>query len=273
MLEQTTETMMASLSHEFKMPLAVTLSSLQLLQSKMETRNPEEYEKEYHQYFDIAVRNVYRTLRMTNNLIDTTRLSDNKIHPIVVLNDLKELMSEIIENAQSYAQCYARTKNVKIEFTSLNPSVEVMCDARLIERCVLNLLTNALKAVPRESGFVKIKLWKDETHVVLEVTDNGCGISEEEIPHLFEKFWRARVSDGDKNGVGLGLFIVKSIVELHGGEITVKSQKGQGSTFSMRLPVLPSTPLRENMAKESAVEYRSDWQALQMQVEMADLLS
>ena len=272
MLEQTTETMMASLSHEFKMPLAVTLSSLQLLQSKMETKNPEEYEKEYRQYFDIAVRNVYRTLRMTNNLIDTTRLSGNIIRPVSALTDLKELMSEIIENAQSYVQCYARTKNVKIEFTAPPEPIEVMCDARLIERCVLNLLTNALKAVPRESGLVQINLHKDANHVVLEMTDNGCGISDEEMPHLFEKFWRANAVDADKNGVGLGLFIVKSLVELHGGEIKVKSEKGKWSSFMMHLPLLPAINIQENIAKESAVEYRSDWQSLQVQVEMADLL-
>jgi signal transduction histidine kinase len=113
----------------------------------------------------------------------------------------------------------------------------VLGDADMLEQVILNLFTNAIKYSP-ENTAVEIRLKERENEVLVEVEDNGYGISEKSQQRLFEKFYR--VTDNEKvreiTGTGLGLALVKEIVEVHGGTISVKSKLGEGSTFSFAIP-------------------------------------
>src|SRR3954462_274421 len=103
---------------------------------------------------------------------------------------------------------------------------------------LLNLVTNAIKYTGK-GGTVGLRLWEDERDVAFAVSDSGIGIAAGDLPHIFERFWRAdpaRSRTGDRPGTGLGLAITKWIAEAHGGSITVQSRPGRGTIFTVRLP-------------------------------------
>jgi signal transduction histidine kinase len=115
----------------------------------------------------------------------------------------------------------------------------LMGNARRLEQLVTNLLSNAIKYTP-QGGQIRVTLKADEPYLMLRVIDSGVGIPPEEQPHIFEKFYRVYGPEtADIGGTGLGLSIVKSVVERHGGRVWVESTPGQGSTFTVLLPMQP----------------------------------
>jgi signal transduction histidine kinase len=116
--------------------------------------------------------------------------------------------------------------------------VRLAVDRHRIREMLLNMVTNAIKYTP-QGGTIALGLEQDDEAVTLSVRDTGIGIAAGDLPHIFERFWRAdpaRSRTGDRPGVGLGLAITKWIVEAHGGTITVQSRPGRGSVFTVRLP-------------------------------------
>jgi signal transduction histidine kinase len=113
-------------------------------------------------------------------------------------------------------------------------------DRNRLKQLVLNLLTNAIK-YNHEDGNVKISLQRDDSTVVLDVEDTGCGIPAESLPHIFERFYRVPDQEKDVKGTGLGLVIAKRIARNHNGDIEVESEVGKGSIFRLRLPIPQSS--------------------------------
>jgi signal transduction histidine kinase len=116
--------------------------------------------------------------------------------------------------------------------------VRLAVDRHRIREMLLNLVTNAIKYTGR-GGTVGLRLWQDDHDVVFTVSDSGIGIAAGDLPHIFERFWRAdpaRSRTGDRPGTGLGLAITKWIAEAHGGSITVQSRPGRGTILTVRLP-------------------------------------
>ena len=113
---------------------------------------------------------------------------------------------------------------------------DVLIDVPKIERAIGNLLVNARKFTP-DGGRIKISCRSDGADVVFAVEDTGEGIDPEEIPHIFERFYKSHRTSGDRSGFGLGLAITKNIVELHRGSVEVESNVGAGSIFTVRLPI------------------------------------
>jgi signal transduction histidine kinase len=121
--------------------------------------------------------------------------------------------------------------------------VRLAVDRTRIREMLLNMVTNAIKYTP-QGGTVSLNLEQDDESVTLSVRDSGIGIAPGDLPHIFERFWRAdpaRSRTGARPGVGLGLAITKWIAEAHGGSITVQSRPGRGSVFTVRLPKAPVT--------------------------------
>jgi signal transduction histidine kinase len=117
--------------------------------------------------------------------------------------------------------------------------ITMAMDPSRIRQMLMNLLTNAIKYTP-QGGEVVIDCSRADAHVTLSVRDTGVGIAPGDLPHIFDRFWRAdqaRSRTGDRPGVGLGLAISKWIAEAHGGTITVQSRPGRGTTFTVTLPV------------------------------------
>jgi signal transduction histidine kinase len=128
----------------------------------------------------------------------------------------------------------AQQKAVKLELADGDPLVSVEADADKLKQILINLLDNAVKFSPPDSS-VRVRAEPMATALRILVEDRGPGVAPEDVPHLFERFFRGRAA-GVTAGSGLGLAIAKNLARLHGGDITLKSSPGQGSVFTLNLP-------------------------------------
>ncbi|EGK83756.1 multi-sensor hybrid histidine kinase [Microcoleus vaginatus FGP-2] len=221
---------LAVLSHELRSPLNPILGWSKLLQQRK---------------FDAAKtamalqtieRNARLQVQLIDDLLDISRILRGKLILTVMPVDLSKVISEALETVRLAAEA----KAIQIDTTIL-PSVGIVIgDAGRLQQVVWNLLSNAVKFTPHQ-GQVAITLAFDETHAQIQVTDTGKGIRSDFLPYVFEHF---RQEDGATTrkfgGLGLGLAIVRQIVELHGGTVAVDSLgEGQGATFTVRLPLAP----------------------------------
>lgn len=173
--------------------------------------------------------NVNRLIRMTNDLLDLSQIEANRLTLDLQDLSIQDLLDQVVENFQREAQ----EKSITIT-TQVPPALHVRADRHKLERILTNLLDNAIKFTPPR-GRVRLDAHPvNESTVKLTVSDTGCGIAPHALEKVFQKFHR---ETSEHRGVGLGLAITKSLVELHGGHISVDSGVGQGTTFAFTLPV------------------------------------
>jgi two-component system heavy metal sensor histidine kinase CusS len=139
-----------------------------------------------------------------------------------------------VEKIAAFYQTLADERHVAI---TCSGEGEIYADPYLFERAVGNLLDNALRFTP-ENGLIQIALSKRDTNFEVAVSDNGSGIAPEHLPRVFDRFYRAESSRGS-DGAGLGLALVKSIVDLHGGSASIQSEIGRGTTVTLKFPAAP----------------------------------
>jgi signal transduction histidine kinase len=143
------------------------------------------------------------------------------------------LLHEVLREFQSSAQ----HKNIRLQFRAETPERYVACDPFQIRQALDNLVSNAIKYT-QNGGQVELIIEQSSVEVLIKVMDNGLGIPETDLPHIFDRFYRvSKESHRDIEGTGLGLAIVKTIVEQHQGKIWVESALGHGTTFSFTLPL------------------------------------
>jgi len=213
----------SNISHELRTPLNVMLSALQLIdiQRKGSDQNQEKY-------FKIIRQNCYRLLRLVNNLIDITRIDSDFFE----LNLINCNIVEIVEGITLSVTEFIKSKGLKLQFDTNTEEKVIACDPDQIERVILNLISNAVKFTP-PGGNIWVKLMDFGNSVVITVKDNGVGIPKHKQKLVFSKFQRVeKLFTRQHEGSGLGLPLAKSIVEKHGGKITVKSEVGKGSNNS-----------------------------------------
>jgi signal transduction histidine kinase len=166
-----------------------------------------------------------------------SRLESGRIEANFQPVDLAAMLAGIRSNQ------LAITPNRAVELDSAALTQPVAGDEKLLQHVFANLISNAVKYSP-DAGLVRIVAWLEDENAVIAVSDQGVGIPADELPKLFQRFFRARTSAGII-GTGYGLNIVKQFVELHGGGIEVESVEGKGSTFTVRLPLKPGRPAGE----------------------------
>jgi signal transduction histidine kinase len=154
------------------------------------------------------------------------------------------------------------TGGIAVRVEMPDTPIRLAVDRHRIREMLLNLVTNAIKYTGK-GGTVGLRLWEDDGDVIFTVADTGIGIAAGDLPHIFERFWRAdpaRSRTGDRPGTGLGLAITKWIAEAHGGAITVQSRPGRGTAFTVRLPKAghPRVPDRTGEPQMNAEERRKD---------------
>ena len=233
---------LATLSHELRTPLNAILGWSQILYR--ETLESEDA----RQGLQAIERNTRAQAKMIEDLLDMSRIGAGKIRLDVHRLVLGEVVSQALESVRPSAE----VKGVRLLTVIDSNAGPVAGDAGRLQQVVWNLLTNAIKFTPR-GGRVHVVLERVNSYLELIVTDNGVGIEAEFLPHVFERFRQADASTTRHyRGLGLGLSIVKQLVELHGGSVRVKSPgKGKGSTFTLTLPLAPATdPLRNDQAEE-----------------------
>lgn len=221
----------STLSHELKTPLNVLYSTLQLLEGT-KSNGADEFLKVYDKYGSSLKLNIKRMIRLINNIVDTTRIDTGVISPNFGNYEIVSFIENIVISTVSFL----KFKNITIEFDTNVEEHYIKCDPNMIEKVVLNLLSNSIKYT-EHSGRIKVNINVNEKNVVLTFEDNGIGIPIDMKDKVFERFLRLDNSFKRLNeGSGIGLSIVKSMVEAHDGVIFVNSELEKGSIFDIILP-------------------------------------
>ncbi|MGN1307079.1 MAG: ATP-binding protein [Faecousia sp.] len=212
----------ANVSHELKTPLSVMQNyGILLCQPELSVEKRLEYAG--------AVTNASRRLAdLITNILKLSKLENQQIYPKAEEYNLSEQLCQCVLQFETVWE----QKNIQIE-TALEDGVRVCADGELLNLVWNNLLSNAFKFTP-EGGTVSVSLHADETNVTVTVSDTGCGMSPEVGAHIFEKFYQGDTSHATQ-GNGLGLALVKRVIDILHGEIGVESVPGKGSTFTVRL--------------------------------------
>lgn len=212
----------ANVSHEMKTPIAVIQSYATLLGAP---DLPDVKRLEYARVINDSSR---RLAEMMTNILKLTRLENQKIYPRAQVFDLGEQLCECL---LQFEDVWER-KNIEIE-TDIAENLTVSADSELLALVWNNLYSNAFKFTER-GGRVRLTLTGDETYATVSVADNGCGMSAEVGAHIFEKFYQGDTSHSTE-GNGLGLALVRRVVDIIGGEISVESTVGVGTTFTVKI--------------------------------------
>jgi signal transduction histidine kinase len=230
-LEKGKNSYFVNLSHELRTPLNVINGTTQLIRDF--NRRDELPSNKIEHYMDIMSRNCNRLLNIINNIIDTSKLQSNNYVITTKEEDIVYVVEETILGLKDYIESKG------IEFT-IDTNVEekyIECDRYEIERCIVNLVGNAVKFTP-EGGLIEVTITDLEDKVKISVKDSGVGISEENKKLIFDRFNQVIDKNAEiKGGSGLGLTITKQLTSLHGGDIYVESEVGVGSEFIIILPV------------------------------------
>lgn len=214
----------ANISHELRTPITYLEGYAQVLKKRLY-----ETEEEKDRYLDIIHEEAIRLQHLVNDLFDLAKMEEGKVSLSLEWIDLAEITDNVLQKIKLKAD----KKNLSLHTKINNNIPRVYGDGLRMEQVLLNLLENAVRYT--EKGSINIELDQNNTFVYLAVEDTGIGIPEDEIPYIFERFYRVEKSRSRQHGgTGLGLPIAKKLVELQGGELLVSSKLGQGTRFELR---------------------------------------
>lgn len=229
----------SNISHEFRTPLTLMLGPLE------QVLNHADHIPEADLFhLEVAHRNAIRLLRLVNALLDFSRIESGRIKAQFQAVDLGQLTSDIASSFRSLME------NAGLEFdVKVDNGLTAYVDTEMWEKIVLNLLSNAFKYTLK--GKIRIVVRTDQNLVSLAISDTGSGIPSEEMQHLFKRFHRIKNSGGRSyEGSGIGLSLVKELVKLHGGTINATSNEGNGSEFTVTIPLgkdhIPADQIMKN---------------------------
>jgi two-component system, OmpR family, sensor kinase len=217
----------ADASHELRSPLTVLRGELEL--ARRRERSPEEYQR----VIDSSLEEVDRLTRVAEDLLTLARSDAGVLEARPRQTDLADQAKGVVERLATMAV----EKGVRLEVNGLEAAVACV-DTDLVRRLMWNLIANAIRFTPA-GGHVAVTVTRDEQGVRLSVADNGPGIPESALPHIFDRFYRAdeaRTQGLSAAGTGLGLAIVQAIAELHGTRVTASHRAGGGARFSVVFP-------------------------------------
>jgi len=228
---QSKDEFLATLSHELRTPLTAILGWVRMLGTgKLDSQAQKKA-------IDVIERNVKAQAQLVEDLLDVSRIISGKFRV-----EVKSVQpSTVIDAALDALRPAADAKEIRLQIVADSAAGPVLGDFHRLQQAVWNLLSNAIKFTPK-GGRVLVELARVSSHVEISVTDNGIGIRNDFLPYIFNRFSQADASPTRTyGGLGLGLAITKSIVELHGGSIAAASSgEGRGATFTMKLPLAAS---------------------------------
>ncbi len=223
------------ITHEFKTPIAIINAAVQT----MEIVCKEDITPKIRNYLSKIKQNSLRQQRLVDNLLDITRLRAGRMKVNFNNVEIVSLTEKIVESVRSYSD----QKSLRLTFHSTCDQVMVSTDIEKYERIILNLLSNAIKFTPPNKS-INVILYKQGANLKIDIQDRGIGIPEDKKVIIFERFGQADTSfTRQAEGTGIGLYLVKLLVESLGGKIQVVSQEGYGSTFSVLFPILQDESL------------------------------
>ncbi|CEN82908.1 sensor histidine kinase [Paraclostridium sordellii] len=221
----------ANLSHELRTPLNLIFSSLQILELKIKNTNFKE-EKSISKYLNMANQNTYRLLKLVNNIIDSNKITSGYFDYSPQNYDIICFIEGICQSVVDFA----KQKNIDVIFDTYIEEKEVCFDLDKMERIILNILSNAIK-FSKDGGVIKIDIEENDDNIEIKISDNGIGIPKNKLNSIFDRFKQV---DGNTirkgEGSGIGLYLVKCLVDMHGGSIFVDSEVGIGTIFNIQIP-------------------------------------
>jgi two-component system, OmpR family, sensor histidine kinase VicK len=216
-------------AHELRTPIQALLGITDLIESNTDIRK--EKVELSRAIIEMMIRNVTRLERLSANILDASRIerSTLKLHKEVF--DLTQKVLHVIDDLK--ITTYRERKNIKIVSNSIPNKLEIYADKSRIFEVLSNLIKNSIRFSDEEEATIIVNVEQKEGYAVVQVRDNGRGIDPEIMPKLFTKF-----ATKSYQGIGLGLYISKSIIEAHGGKIWAENNRnGKGATFTFTLPV------------------------------------
>ncbi|AUN14302.1 ATP-binding protein [Paraclostridium sordellii] len=221
----------SNISHEFRTPINIILGTMQVINKNIEKNNIQINDLKKHTNY--IKQNSYRLLRLVNNLIDINKM-DIGMYELRCSN--KNIIN-IIEDITLSVADYTKNNKINLIFDTNDEEVITYCDPDKIERIMLNLLSNAIKYT-QENGFIKVKINSTQEEIIVSVKDSGVGIPKDKLDVIFDRFGQVDGSFNRKcEGSGIGLSLVKNLVEMHGGGVHVNSKVNEGSEFVFSIPI------------------------------------
>ncbi len=219
--------MLQSMVHDLRTPIAVIKGNLMILLSGMMGQLPADQKM----LLERSMGPIEEMLQMTDNMLQASKLEDQQVSIERRPMDLDRLIAETIEFYETPFQ----QRHLRIFRDGNTVGVRLNADVFWVKRVLHNLIWNAYKYTP-ENGNVSLQVTHKGSAIEVAVQDTGCGISPDKLDTIFEKFGQANVLNDRKLGTGLGLWISKRVLELHGGSIRCESDPGRGSRFVMTFP-------------------------------------
>lgn len=230
-------------SHELRTPLTTIKALTRLLQ------RGEVGEKKQREYLETISIECDRQIELILNLLDLSRIEGGGFRLAMERVEATDVLTSCVKSEIAAAE----RRSHKLEIKPPGDIPPICSDPRHLRRVISNLIENSIKYTP-DGGLISLSAGVDKDHVAIWVTDNGCGIPKEDLPILFDKFYRGRptphsaaaavaatdeefLEDADISGVGLGLYLARDVVERLGGKISVQTEVGKGSTFTLHLPI------------------------------------
>jgi len=227
--------LIAGVSHDLRTPLATLQGYIETLLMRDAVLSPSERKE----YLEIAIRHCVHLSTLVAGLFDLAKLETGAMTILQEPFSIGELVQDVVQKYQPAG----RERGVRLETNAHAAIPFVFADIGLIERVLENLVENAVRHTP-PGGEVKVVLAAREESVDIVVTDTGTGIAAENLPYIFDRYYRAGENRDRLDHAGLGLTIVKKILELHGTTVTASSRLNKGTTFSFSLPIPQSDPNR-----------------------------
>ena len=257
------EEFIVNISHELKTPLNVIFSTAQLFEMYCDNGSLDERRETFIKYIDSIKLNSYRLSKLINNIVDSSKIKAGFFELHLSNNNIIEVIEEIVMSIINYSD----NKGLSIIFDTDIEEKTIACDPEKIERVVLNLISNAIK-FSEKGKEISVNIQDKNEFVEISVTDNGIGIDGNDIDMIFERFKQVNKSlSRNAEGTGIGLSLIKSIIELHGGKIFAQSEVGKGSKFTFTLPTRKVK--QESLLLNSNLENKNQ----RIQRELSDIYS
>lgn len=241
----------ANLSHEFKTPLNIILSTVQLVMNYIEVNNEYPDYNMFNKCLSNIKQNSYRILKIANNLIDMSKIDGN----FYSINMGNYNIVEVVENiVQSLAE-YMKDNKRNIIFDTMEEEIITACDPDQIERIILNLLSNAMKFTSHGGNiYVDMEVNDGCNKVIIKISNDGEKINFEDRLRIFERFTQSEsLLTRRAEGTGIGLTLVKSLVKLHNGEVYVNTEFEEGTQFCIELPIRKIKNFKNNNVREKSI--------------------
>lgn len=256
-------TFIANMSHELRTPVNVILSAVQLFELNLKN-NMEISSSNNDKHIKAMKQNCHRLLRIINNLIDITKIEAGfmglNLKDVNVVNIVEDITLSVAE--------YAKGKGLYVQFDTEIEEKLMALDPDKLERIILNLLSNAIKFT-KKNGSIFVNIYDKETSILISVKDTGVGIPRDKVSKVLERFVQVENTlIKSHEGSGIGLSIVKSFVEMHGGTITVLSELGIGSEFLIELPV---STLHKQCYEDSIISRSNQDYVEMLNIEFSDI--